>query len=199
MNWKMNSLGVIFVFVVGANTMLTAQQNLELSPDQEIASMDFVGQHHPDLVHLLERLKTMKRDEYDAALREIQRVRKRLEQLEKRDPLMREVELEGWKIQSQIDLMLARAVVQDKEFDRNLLRPLVEKKIVNQRKHLEAEKAALIARQKQIDETLQRFVATEDDRINQQLMLFLRKIDTKKINTNKSSSSLNVDVNRGTK
>ena len=103
--------------------------------EQESESMEFVQSHHPELVALLQRLKSMKRDEYETAIRDIVKVRKRLETLEKRDLKLHGVELDAWKLQSKIDLLLARAVAQDKEFDPSALRTLVQKRIENQKEN----------------------------------------------------------------
>jgi hypothetical protein len=167
--------------------------------DQEPQSLAFVAKNHPELVSLLHRLKNMKPDEYDSAMKEILKVRRRIEMLDKRDPELSAIELESWKIQSQIDLLLAKAVVQDKEFDRNHLQSLVVKKVRNQRKRLEAERVSLAARQKQIEESIQRFEENESERISQQVSALLKKVDLKKIRPSKNSQPTKNDSNKDTK
>ncbi|MEQ1824902.1 MAG: hypothetical protein ABL921_03120 [Pirellula sp.] len=168
---------------------------------QEKQSMEFVATHHPELVALLQRLKDMNRDEYETAMKEILKVRKRIEALEKRDPELCSIELDAWKLQSQIDMLLARAVVQDKEFDRKSLQTLVEKKVKNQRQRLESEKASLAIRHKQIDESLERLVGHEQERVAQQLSVLLKKVDSKKNkpNGNKPTKPSKGDTNRDAK
>jgi hypothetical protein len=154
--------------------------------EQESQSIAFVRQHHPELVQLLQRLKDMNREEYESALKEILKVRRRLEALEKRDSELWAVDLDAWKIQSQIDLMLARAVVHDKDFERQSLRVLVEKKVTNQRKRLELEQKSLATRQKQVEESLARLQGNEQERVNQQMTTLLKKVDSKKSKSKKS-------------
>jgi len=157
------------------------------SQEQESQSIDFVQSHHPELVVLLQRLKEMDRDEYDSAIRDIIKVRKRLDSLEKRDSELHAVELEGWKVQSQIDLMLAKAVARDKDFDPRALKELVKRRVSYQKKRLNAERAGLTARQKQIDESLDRLVGHEEERVSQQLALLMKKVDSNKSRQTKST------------
>ena len=154
--------------------------------EQESESMEFVQSHHPELVALLQRLKSMKRDEYETAIRDIVKVRKRLETLEKRDLKLHGVELDAWKLQSKIDLLLARAVAQDKEFDPSALRTLVQKRIENQKERLELELANLLERQKQIKESLGRFEGHEEERISQQLSALMKRVDSKRVKSGKN-------------
>jgi hypothetical protein len=148
--------------------------------------MEFVQSHHPELVALLQRLKSMKRDEYETAIRDIVKVRKRLETLEKRDSKLHGVELDAWKLQSKIDLLLARAVAQDKEFDSSALRTLVQKRIENQKEHLELELSTLVERQKQIKESLARLEGNEEERISQQLSALMKRVDNKRVKSGKN-------------
>ena len=154
--------------------------------EQESESMEFVQSHHPELVALLQRLKSMKRDEYETAIRDIVKVRKRLETLEKRDSKLHGVELDAWKLQSKIDLLLARAVAQDKEFDSSSLRTLVQKRIENQKERLELELANLVERQKQIKESLARLEGNEEERISQQLSALMKRVDNKRVKSGKN-------------
>ena len=154
--------------------------------EQESESMDFVQSHHPELVALLQRLKSVKRDEYETAIRDIVKVRKRLETLEKRDSKLHGVELDAWKLQSKIDLLLARAVAQDKEFDSSALRTLVQKRVENQKERLELELANLLERQKQIKESLGRLDGHEEERISQQLSALMKRVDSKRVKSGKN-------------
>ncbi len=88
---------------------LEAREEAAGFEEQESRSLAFVEQHHPELVALLQLLKSMKHAEYKTAIRDIAKVRKKIEMLEKRDAPMAAVELDSWKIQSQIDLFLAKA------------------------------------------------------------------------------------------
>jgi predicted nucleic-acid-binding protein len=154
--------------------------------EHESESMEFVQSHHPELVALLQRLKSMKRDEYETAIRDLVKVRKRLETLEKRDSKLHVVELDAWKLQSKIDLLLARAVALDKEFDSSSLRTLVQKRIENQKERLELELANLLERQKQIRESLERLEGNEEERISQQLSALMKRVDSKRVKSGKN-------------
>lgn len=165
---------------------IAREESLQSFEKQESESMEFVQSHHPELVALLQRLKSMKPDEYETAIRDIVKVRKRLETLEKRDSKLHSVELDAWKLQSKIDLLLARAVAQDKEFDPSALRTLVQKRIENQKERLEAELASLLERQTQIKDSLGRLEGHEEERVSQQLSALMKRVDSKRVKTGKN-------------
>ncbi|GIW99462.1 MAG: hypothetical protein KatS3mg111_2795 [Pirellulaceae bacterium] len=73
------------------------------------AVMQFVRQHQPRLAKLMEYLKENDSRQYQRALREVNRVRGRLEGVAKRDPELHAVELELWKLQSRQRLLAAEA------------------------------------------------------------------------------------------
>lgn len=170
----------------GKGHSLGRDESSQSFEEQESESMEFVQSHHPELVALLQRLKSMKRDEYETAIRDIVKVRKRLETLEKRDSKIHGVELDAWKLQSKIDLLLARAVAQDKEFDSSALRTLVQKRVANQKERLELELANLLERQKQIKESLGRLEGHEEERISQQLSALMKRVDSKRVKSVKN-------------
>jgi hypothetical protein len=170
----------------GKGHSLGRDESSQSFEEQESESMEFVQSHHPELVALLQRLKSMKRDEYETAIRDIVKVRKRLETLEKRDSKLHGVELDAWKLQSKIDLLLARAVAQDKEFDSSALRTLVQKRVENQKERLELELANLLERQKQIKESLERLEGNEEERISQQLSALMKRVDSKRVKSGKN-------------
>jgi hypothetical protein len=165
---------------------IVPEESLQSFEEQETESMMFVQSHHPELVALLQRLKSMKPDEYETAIRDIVKVRKRLETLEKRDSKLHGIELDAWKLQSKIDLLLARAVAQDKDFDPSALRTLVQKRVENQKERLELELANLLERQKQIKDSLGRLAGHEEERVSQQLSALMKRVDSKRVKTGKN-------------
>lgn len=156
--------------------------------EQEAKSIEFVQLHHPDLVGLMQLLKTMKNAEYKVAVREIVKTRKRIESLDKREPELAAVELESWKIQSKIDLFMAKAVARADEVDSSQLKNLVAQRIEIQKKRLKLEQANLVTRQKAVEESLSKIEGHESDRISQQLNMLLKKIEAKSSKSNKNKS-----------
>ncbi len=145
----------------------------------ESDSIAFVQEHHAELVTLLQSLKTMRQKEYEVAIREIWRTKKRLESLIKREPELHDMELEAWKLKSQIDLLMAKGFASDKSFDKAVLRDLIASQLENQKKRWKYEQATLKKREQQLDELLAKIVGHEDERIEQQLANHLKSVDSK--------------------
>ncbi len=148
--------------------------------ERESLAVKFVEAHDPALASLLQVLKAMKPKEYETAINEITKTRKRLEQLQSRDKPLYEVDLAGWKLQSKIDMMMARAVAKEQTLDEKALRELVKKRHENQVKRLRIEQDNLKTREKQIQESLERLQSNESDRLDQQLSALIKKVDAKK-------------------
>ncbi len=174
-----------------ASTSATEQTAKTEFSQLESDSIDFVKKHHPELVSLLQLLKSMKEAEYQAAIREIGKVRKRLETLEGRDHEAHTIELDAWKLQSKIDLLLARAVAQGKEVDADALRKLVKRQLDNQRRRLKHERNLLADRQKQVKESLDRLESNEEERIDQHVVSFIKRVRSKIDKTAKSKGEPN--------
>jgi hypothetical protein len=159
-----------------------------LDTSVEQSAMKFVELHHSELAGLLASLKSMKYEEYEKGIREIDKVRRRLEILEKRDPKMHRIELEGWKLQSKIDLVLAKGVARDQHIDSASLRLLIEQRVDNQKKRLELELENIRNREKQVIDSLERLVGHEGERVEQQLSTLLKKVDNNKSKKKKTAS-----------
>ena len=156
----------------------------------ETEAIEFVKEHHPELVSLLQLLKAMQQKEYETAIRDIVKAQKRLESLEKREPETHAIELNGWKLQSKIDLLLARGFARDKAFDTKVLRGLLQDQVENQKKRLKNEQVNLQKRQEQVADSLGRLEGHEDEKIEQQLAALLKRVDAKTGKANKPKPEL---------
>lgn len=154
--------------------------------EKESLALKFVEEHDPALASLLQVLKAMKPKEYETAINEVTKTRKRLEQLQSRDKPLYEVELDGWKLQSKIDMMMARAVAKEQAINEKALRQLVKERHENQLKRLRVEQDNLKTREKQINESLERLQNNESDRLDQQFSALIKKIDAKKPKTKRT-------------
>jgi hypothetical protein len=154
--------------------------------EKESLALKFVEEHDPALASLLQVLKAMKPKEYETAVNEVTKTRKRLEQLQSRDKPLYEVELDGWKLQSKIDMMMARAVAKEQAINEKALRQLVKERHENQVKRLRVEQDNLKTREKQINESLERLQNNESDRLDQQFSALIKKIDAKKPKTKRT-------------
>jgi hypothetical protein len=145
----------------------------------EVDSIAFVEENHPELATLLKSLKTMRQKEYESAIRETWRTKKRLESLSKKETDLHTMELDAWKLKSKIDLLIARGIAQDKTFTQSELRELLKQQIENQKKRWKHEQSTLAKRQEQIAEQLSRVEGHEDERTDQQLANHLKNVDLK--------------------
>lgn len=191
----------LFRFAICATALLCfatdsvrAQKELEPLETQVQPTFDqlesdaiaFVQAHHPELVALLQSLKSMRQKEYDMAIREIVRTKKRLEALAKKEMDLHAMELDAWKLKSKIDLLMARGIAQDRSFDKNALRELLSQQLENQKKRWKREQNTLTKRQEQLADLLSRTEGFESDKVEQQLATHLRNVDAKRGKTKKS-------------
>ena len=175
---------VVFCFgsasALGQNEANTGETQVQPPFQQlETDAIAFVQEHHPELVSLLQSLKAMRQKEYETAIREIVRVRKRLESLAKRDAETHAMELDAWKLQSKIDLLIARGIARDKAFDTAVLRALLKLQVDNQKKRWKQEQSTLKKRQEQLLELVAKIEGHEEERIDQQLSIHLKTIENK--------------------
>ncbi len=78
------------------------------TPEREAAALTFVRANHSELADLLDRLKQRRPHEYQKAIRDLFRVSERLTESRERRPERYEAELREWKLQSRIQLLVAR-------------------------------------------------------------------------------------------
>ncbi len=150
----------------------TGLKGAEFNAEKEKAALDFAAQHHPELVSLITPLKTSNPREYQRAVRELFRTTERLSGIRVNNPVRYELELDAWKLQSQIRLLTARlTMTTDPELELQL-REALKKKGETQLRLLQNERAALQSRidtvQKEIDRTSQspdQLVQQEYDRL----------------------------------
>ena len=150
----------------------------------------FVQEHHPELVSLLQSLKAMRQKEYEMAIRDIVRTKKRLETLSKRESEMHLMELDAWKLKSKIDLLVAKGIARDKSFDTAVLRELLKQQIENQKKRWKYEQQTLAKRQEQIGDLLSKIEGHEEAKVEQQLSTHLKNVDNRIGKSKKSKQEL---------
>lgn len=158
----------------------SADSQAQVAVDQnESDAIAFVQEHHSELVALLQSLKSMRQKEYEMAIREIIRTKKRLDSLAKRETDLHAMELEAWKLKSKIDLLMAKAIAQDTSFDKVALRDLLSQQVENQKKRWKHEQSTITKRQEQLAELLKRTEGHEEERVEQQLSANLKNVDSK--------------------
>jgi len=160
-------------------------QNLELATTDESQSnedqaISFVKLHHPELASLLEILKKSDPSKYRAAIKDVSKVVKRLEVSRKRDETLHQIEIEGWKIQSKIDLLLAKGMARDRKINESDFEQLIENRIDNQIQRTTRELELIDERRVKLAESLDKMTANRKAQIEKQVANMLKRIRTEK-------------------
>lgn len=145
------------------------------TPEREAAAMTFVRMYHAELADLLDQLKLQNKSEYERAIRELFRQSERLAQAQERNPQRYDLELRAWKLNSRIQVLVARMVMsRDLAIESQLREALFEqielrketvefdrKRMGTRMAELDAELAEIDRnRQRQVDEKMNRFLHT---------------------------------------
>ena len=125
--------------------------------DREAAAWGFVMKHHPQLGEVLSRLKIMHIGQYEKAINQITISAERINRMEKQDKVRGELELEDWKLASQIQLAAAKLSLasEDGELQQELAK-IVRKQLEHRLKITEFERDRVQARLKLLDEQVAR-------------------------------------------
>ncbi len=148
------------------------------SPEERAATaLSFVREHHPELVDLLERLKASNVLEYERAIRDLARTSDRLAGLRAKSPERYALELESWKVKSQIQLLAARASLSNNVDLASELRELIERQLEHRSSMLELERSELTERLDRVEVALEAADANRQTQLDKQLNEVLRGID----------------------
>jgi len=148
-----------------------------MTPEREAAALQFVRDHHPELVDLLKSLKASHSDQYQSALRQLFQTSERLAKIYETDPQRYQLELKLWKIKSRIQLLAAKASMsRDPELESQLKAALAEQAQV-QLQELQMDRDRLAARLKKLDASVDQFQVGQQQTIERQLAALMRDID----------------------
>lgn len=130
--------------------------------DPAAAAIAFAVEHHPELVPLLERLRTEAPAEFAAAVADLDRSRERLAKLLDRQPEKYEAALADWRISSRIRLALARFSTSPSATAEQELRQLIRLRAEGRLAPLRAERDRIAGRLEKIDAQLDAFDSDPD-------------------------------------
>ncbi|MEZ6135897.1 MAG: hypothetical protein R3C53_13400 [Pirellulaceae bacterium] len=122
-----------------ANALNNAKPSKDASKEPidvqaEQRALEFIAEHQPRLLKLMEFLKRKQPAAYQPALREMMRSQQRLESLAGRDQELYAIELELWQVRSELRLLAAEITVAKPERREGLtdaLVRLIEKEAAN--------------------------------------------------------------------
>ncbi len=101
-----------FFLHLGDSPLLAQQKVVErtsLTPEREATALAFAKRHHRELASLLQQLKEMDSAKYESAISELSRTSERLTRYKDRLPERYKSDLEIWKIDSRVRLLVARS------------------------------------------------------------------------------------------
>jgi hypothetical protein len=125
-----------------------------ISAEEEKAALAFARKHHKELYDLLQQLKSAGSAEYRRALRELHTASQRINRWEGKQPTRFKQELEAWKLDSEVRLLIARwSMSQDPELETEIRRRL-RLRYQNRIDRLEQEQARLRERLASIETQL---------------------------------------------
>ena len=140
-----------------------------ITPEREAAVMTFVKRHHPELTELLIHLKENAPKEYDRAVRDLLRTSERLAQIQERDSLAYELELQSWKARSRAQLLAARLQMGESTELRDQLRAALNEEYDLRLQLLERDRQKAAERLKNLGEQIERISERRAEEIERQL------------------------------
>ena len=137
--------------------------------------MRFAEEHHPELGKLLRQLKQAESPEFERAIRELSQQVARIERLRERAPTRFQTELEAWKVDSKIKLLVARwAMSQDPALERQI-RALLKRRQTARIQNLTKEKERLQQRLKLVNEQIAELKTEPAVRVDSEFTRLTRK------------------------
>lgn len=130
---------------------------LHVTPEREAAAMVFVRRHHAELAELLDYLKGNLPKDYERAIRELFRSSERLARLKETDDETRYLlELDLWKTQSRIQLLVAQVRMKSSDELEGQLRDLLQQRYELKLSLLRHDREKMAIRLKKLDEQIEK-------------------------------------------
>jgi hypothetical protein len=110
-----------------------AKLNAALTADQEQEALTFARSQHPELADLLVKLQEKNPKEFEKAMQELHRAQQRLLRLAEQSPQRYPLELNLWKVDSRIRLMMGQMILEQEGQEAEL------KALITDRRNLKIE------------------------------------------------------------
>jgi hypothetical protein len=125
-----------------------------LTPADTTRALEFATEHHTELAILLERLRESSPNQFRNGIREVHRAIARLDRIRDKQPTQFPSELQLWKTDSRIRLMLARWTMSQAPELEKQIRGLLNKRQTVRIERLETEHARAEKRLQQLEKQL---------------------------------------------
>ena len=141
--------------------------------EREAAAMTFVRMNHPELATLLDQLKLNDIAEYQRAIRELFHSSEKLADLQERNSKRYPMELEAWKLNSRIRLLVARLTMSPDPKIEDELRQALLQQIGLRKAALNDERERLETRVTELKEQLQKLDKQQTMSVEQRMARLL--------------------------
>ena len=166
----------------------------ELSASDLVATIAFASEHHPELARLLEHLRKSRSNEFQRAARELNQQIVVLEKIKEKNPARYEHQLQLWKEDSQIRVLVAKWSLSKDEAMEQQIRQLLQQRRDTKVAQLKAEQKRLTEQLQKIEKQLTTLSQTADSQIDREWEQLARNTNAdrshiKEKNSKKSNSN----------
>ncbi len=171
----------------------TTEEPLAGVPSNAIEQVErFVNLHQPKLARLLELIKRRDESQFRTAIRDLNKPIQRIENLQQRDPELYELELELWKIRSQLRLTAAQMAVPSKDGGKSqmaVLAKLVERESREELKRLKLLRTRAAAEVVKFDEMIAKHQDSSEESVARALSNWENRIKRQSNRSDKAPPS----------
>lgn len=151
-----------------------------LSDEDQAAVMSFVAENHPELGRLLEQLRKSRAQDFARAIRELSQQKQQLDRVRERNPNRYSQQLDQWKHDSQIRLLMARwSRKEDPELE-SQIRELLRLRQEAKRTQLKADQSRLVEQLRKVEEQLSNLGDSSEAQIDLEWKQMAAKASPKK-------------------
>ena len=169
-------------------------------PESDLnGTMACASEHHPELARLLEHLKKSRPNEFQRAMRELHQQVQGLEKLRERNPARHAQQLELWKTDSQIRVLVAKwSKSGDKKLEQEI-RELLKQRRDAKLAQLKAERLRLSEQLQKVDSQITSLSEAHDQQLDREWEQLAKKTNAnRKVGTkNVQKSPVGSDTTKG--
>jgi hypothetical protein len=136
--------------------------------EREAAALAFVGANHNELAKVIEQLRVMQPEQYEAAVRDLFATSERLTKIREQEPRRYPLELEAWKTKSRIQLLVARANLSEDPAIEQALREALVAQTDLRVAQLELQRVQMTERLAKVDADLDKLRTSRDREVQKQ-------------------------------
>ena len=140
----------------------------ELSESDLAATIAFASEHHPELARLLEHLRKSRSNEFQRAARELNQQIVVLEKIKEKNPARYEHQLQLWKEDSQIRVLVAKWSLSKDEAMEQQIRQLLQQRRDTKVAQLKGEQKRLTEQLQKVEKQLTTLSETPDSQIDRE-------------------------------